>query len=269
LSPLELELAQRLCQNLIFVGDENQAINAWKRGDAEAIHKIREVCDSQLDLKTSFRLCPNHAEYANQIKPGANIKTLPGKQDGVMENINPVDLIDKLESLRPTNPMLLCRYNAPLVKLAFRCTTRGVPVRIKGSQIIENIIQTVKNRNATSMLDLHQKLDRYEDMCLRSGDEMAKEVTRDKFEAIRYILEESGSIEAFETTAKDLLAPRKGTNAITLLTIHRSKGLENDNVIVTTPIESSKAKTDVQKEQEKNVHFVASTRSKSALYTVS
>ena len=269
LSPLELELALRMCKNLIFVGDENQGVNAWKGADIEAIPKIRNECHQELSLKTSFRLRPNHAEYANRIRPTANIKTLPGKTDGIHTNVDQSHLFSLIEEKLDKKPMLLCRYNAPLVKLAFNCTKRGIPVRITGSQVIENLMQTVKNRNATSMSDLQHKLAQFEKMCLQNGDDMAKEVTRDKFEAIQYILEAAGSVDAFETIAKGLLAPQKNKDALSLLTIHRSKGLENENVFVITPIESSKAKTPAQKEQEKNVHFVAATRSKENLYFVS
>jgi superfamily I DNA/RNA helicase len=258
-----------MCKNLIFVGDENQAINAWKGADIEAISKIRTECHQQLSLKTSFRLRPNHAEYANRLRPTANIKTLPGKTDGLHLNIDQMTVYSVIEEKLDRKPMLLCRYNAPLVKFAFNCTKRGIPVRITGSQVIENLMQTVKNRNATSMSDLQIKLARFEKQCMQNGDDMAREVTKDKFEAIQYILEAAGSIEAFETIAKGLLAPQKNKDALSLITIHRSKGLENENVFVITPIESTKAKTPAQKEQEKNVHFVAATRTKENLYFVS
>jgi len=55
LSYARLVLAQRLCENIVFVGDPDQAINAFAGADSHAFDKIREICDQELPLKLSFR----------------------------------------------------------------------------------------------------------------------------------------------------------------------------------------------------------------------
>jgi superfamily I DNA/RNA helicase len=269
LSPVLLELSQRLCENLVFVGDRNQAINAWNGADPFAIERIKTTCEEVLPLKLSFRLTPSHAKNANMLRPTANIRTLPEKSDGETAAVAREDTLDLLREKVYESPLIVCRYNAPLVKLALKMVKEGISCRSLGNSVMDGLITTVENRNASTKSELITKLDKYEELCLRTGNDLTKEITRDKFDAIRYVLQYCDTPADFKPTIKSLMAPKKNVPHISLATVHKAKGLENDNVLILNgPLPSTKAKEPSQIEQEKNVQFVGETRSKHNMYYI-
>jgi DNA helicase-2/ATP-dependent DNA helicase PcrA len=277
LSPARLALSLKLAKNLVFVGDNNQAINGWNGADPHSMERIREYCAAELPLRLSFRLPPNVAALANQIRPTAQIRTMDNKKDGVIGRITPESLLDwtrdtltrlsEHHDSKDKNPMVVCRYNAPLVKLALQYVKAGIPCKSLGGSLIKNLISTVANRRATSIDDLMLKLAQYEARTLEVGNAMAKQANKDKFDCIRHVLKSCNSLEDFEPMLKRLLQPPKGTQHVILTTVHKAKGLEAKVVaLLNPPIPSSKAETPDQIEQEKNVDFVAHTRTKSEMY---
>ena len=76
-------------------------------------------------------------------------------------------------------------------------------------------------------------------------------------------------IEDIPEMLKTMFTPSKDEQHIKLCTIHKSKGKERSHIyILFPPIESHHAKTDDQKQQEMNLHYVAITRTKQNLYWV-
>lgn len=277
LSPARLALSLKLAKNLVFVGDNNQAINGWNGADPHSMERIREYCAAELPLRLSFRLPPNVAALANKIRPTAQIRTTDNKKDGTISRITPENLMDwTRETLnrlsehhdsKDKNPIIVCRYNAPLVKLALQYVKAGIPCKSLGGSLIKNLISTVANRRATSLDDLMLKLAQYEARTLEVGNAMAKQANQDKFDCIRHVLKSCNSLEDFEPMLKRLLQPPKGTQHVILTTVHKAKGLEAKVVgLLNPPIPSSRAETPDQIEQEKNVDFVAHTRTKSDMY---
>lgn len=268
LSPLKLRVAQLLCKNLVFVGDENQAINAWQGGDPLSISKIKKECDGVLPLNLSFRLRPNHAEFANGLRPTAKIRTIPGKADGVFETLEEDRMWDIIHGSRENNPLIVCRYNAPLAKLALASLRKDIPVRTLGTRIYDGLVYTVRNRKATSMSDLHKKLEIYEETCMKAGNESAKSVTRDKFNTIRHLLTACKSPDDFEPLVKQMLKA-SGKKSIRLSTVHKAKGLESETVfILNPPVNNTRVENPLDQEQEMNCSFVAHTRSKNEQYYI-
>jgi len=267
LSPARLALSLKLCEHLVFCGDENQAINAFSGADPYSIDRIREIISAEFTLKTSFRLPPNHADNANRIRPTAQVRPLPGKLPGLIERINYTDRTAWAKEMLQHNPLSVCRYNAPLVKTALDLIKHGIPCKTLGDTLAKSLISTVKNRNARDLDDLSYKLDQYETRCLQSGDAMAQQATSVKIDCIRHVLKSCTVLSDFESVINDLLSPPKGTNFLRLSTVHKAKGLESKIVgILNPPVPSNKAKTEIQREQEINVDFVAQTRSKQDMY---
>jgi len=270
LSPARLALSFKLCKNLVFVGDKNQAINGWNGADPYAIDRIREHCDASLPLRLSFRLPPNIAAHANSIRPTAQIRTVDGKKPGKIERVsedlsvwatNALEQLADKPKAKDRNPLVVCRYNAPLVKLALLLVKNGVPCRCLGGSLVENLINTVENRKAANIEDLLFKLAQYEERTCSVGDKMAQQANRDKFDCIRHVLKSCESLADFEPMLRRLLNPPKGSQYVILSTVHKAKGLESPIVgILNPPVPSSRAETTEQKTQEYNTEFVAHTR---------
>jgi superfamily I DNA/RNA helicase len=102
---------------------------------------------------------------------------------------------------------------------------------------------------------------------MQGGDQFTKSNIKDKFDAIRYILQECRTIDEYYDKVNTLTNPRKNSVHVKLSTVHRAKGLEAQTIgILNPPLPSSKATTPVQLLQEENVNFVGHTRSKKDMF---
>lgn len=267
LSPARLALSFKLCKHLAFCGDENQAINAFSGADPYSIQRIRDIVDHELNLKLSFRLPPNHAANANRIRPKAQVRSVEGKPDGKIERVNDTDIGEFARQNLEQNPLVVCRYNAPLVRLALSLIRQEIPCRTLGDSLAKSLKSTVKNRNARDLNDLQHKLDAFEKRITEVGDDMAKQANHDKIDCIRYILKSCTVLSDFDHVVDNLLLPGKHDHHIRLSTVHKAKGLESKIVaVLNPPVPSDRAKTPIQREQETNLDFVAQTRSKQDMF---
>jgi superfamily I DNA/RNA helicase len=163
--------------------------------------------------------------------------------------------------------MVLCRYNAPLIKFGLALVKKGIAVGTSSSTLKSTLVDTVKNRNAKSMSELLSKLSTYESICMQGGDQFTKSNIKDKFDAIKYILQECTTIDQYYDKVNTLTNPRKNSVHIKLSTVHRAKGLEAQTIgILNPPLPSSRAITPVQLLQEENLNFVGHTRSKKDMF---
>jgi hypothetical protein len=267
LSRARLLLAKKLCRHLIFVGDENQAINAFSGADARAFDRIREECDEVFPLRESFRCPPNIVEQANILCPSAKLRT-SNTENGQDIKIQYNKLVDHLPK-DPTQALIICRYNAPLVGCALKLFKAGIPCRILGKQLPDQLASIVVNRRAVDIEDLQIKLEKYQEFCCKGTNEYIQEAIRDRIECINLVIENHP--EASISDVPDLIKSyfKETPNSVTLSTIHKAKGAEKPNIfILFPPVESHFAKTEDQKKQERNLHFVAITRTSKNLYRV-
>lgn len=266
LSAARLALCRCLCKNLVFVGDPNQAINAFSGADAYAFKRIQDISSTELPLKLSFRLPPNIISKANRLIPTAGLKGT-NKPTGVEKTVSFSDL-PKMLSEPYVDNLVVCRYNAPLISCALKLLKANIPCYLKGDRVVKALASIVKGRNAVDLDELSFKLDRYEDQQLQKVDEWMSEQIRDKLDCIRAVIKTCSRIDEVEPALKSFYkSPRK--DSVPLCTIHAAKGLEAPNVfILFPPVESPRARTPEAKEQELHLHFVAITRTKSNLYWV-
>ena len=79
-----------------------------------------------------------------------------------------------------------------------------------------------------------------------------------------------GLIEEYKMTTSNIPVPKRGDDAVTLTTMHSSKGLEFGTVfipsIVDTVIPHGNPKADFEMEEERRLFYVAVTRAKDRLY---
>ncbi len=80
--------------------------------------------------------------------------------------------------------------------------------------------------------------------------------------ALSILASKSSNMDHLKRMIADIFCPKK--DAIVLSSIHKSKGLEYDNVFLLRPdlIPSKFAKTEEELRQENNLMFVAITRAK-------
>lgn len=173
---------------------------------------------------------------------------------------------------------VLCRNTAPLVAFAYSLLRRDVPCRVLGREIGEQLAAIVKKLHAPDLTELYVRL----------GDWRARELSRcaitntspervaDQYECLMFFIQDldSETQEISDLIAKIELmfeAPPKDSATVShvlLSTIHRAKGLEWPKVFILDfekYMPSRFATSPWQKRQERNLIYVAITRSMETL----
>ncbi len=286
LSPLNhemLRLASRDDAKLVVVGDQKQAIYAFRGADSRSMETLAGMRMSwqRLPLRTTFR-CPKLIVERQQAHAPGFTAWHTNASGEVFDffpspNGNYWDHA-RLLAVRPhesASIAVLCRNNGPLMSLAFKLIRRQVGVKMLGRDIGRGMVGLVKKLapdSATGIDLLLGKLLEWqerEEAMARANEQLAKlDSIADRAECIR------ASIEGSEARTSGELATVLGqlferqSGQITLSSIHRAKGLEWDLVLHLDPwrIPSKWARTDPgQMEQEFNLLYVAETRVKGVL----
>jgi hypothetical protein len=274
LSPLRLRLCRLLCRDLIFVGDPDQAINAFAGADAHSFEKIEAIADAVLPLKKTFRLPPNIVKRANQLSPRAKlvgVKETAGKERSITISELPDVIKEYMKKSDEGQVLILCRYNAPLINTAFKLMASGVPCYVAGRQLVESLVKIIEGRKAESIEELRSKLKQYFHFismeAVANDNLQILEALEDKKTCLMNVLKECSKINEVIPKLKELFAKKK--HVPRLMTCHKAKGQESRFVfLLYPPIPSTKARTEDAIQQEKNLEFVATTRTMEDLYFV-
>lgn len=169
---------------------------------------------------------------------------------------------------------ILARNNAPIVELALRFVGAGRSVAILGKDVGASLISTIESAKATSLSDLKLKLDAsFDKKKARAhvkNQETLYQTLEDTQSCFTYLCSKVVSISALVELISKLFVST-ATCDIILSTVHRAKGLEWPIVYlleVLTPSKNPKL-SDVEKQQEKNIKYVAVTRAKDELFVIS
>lgn len=270
-----LALVQAMCYNLVFVGDRNQAIMAFAGADEQMFDKVLKISDLTLPLKTTFRCPLNIVDRANHLKPGSVLPG-PNKQIGDDLSITYQTMITRLKKLPPKegktklNVMIISRTNAPLMSLGLSMLRNGLNVELADKDFGTRIVNFVKNLHCGSIQGLEARLNAYQQKENKKPHPMAALLASELCEAILNLAQDCHSLEDLYRNIR-LVTENKGEDRYLLASIHKSKGLEANNIfILNPPIEHPLAmKHPISAEQETNLHFVAITRTAKNLYWVS
>lgn len=274
LSGASLELVRRLCKDVVFVGDPNQAIMAFCGADERMFNKVQAHSEAVLPLKTTFRCPPNIIERANDLIPNS---VLPGPNTkvGHDKTITYSEYLKRISTLTPVNndgsyhTLTLARTNAPLIGVGTTLLQKKVPAKLADKDLGNRLIKYVQGLRCGSISNLGRALE---------DSVSAACKFRNKFYAI-VIEEQAHCIMALSSGCSSLTALYDKIKAVCnvddksahlLSTIHKAKGLEAEVVfILDPPVEHPlSAGHPIAGPQETNLHFVALTRTKRDLFWV-
>lgn len=255
----------------VFVGDEAQAIYAFRGADSSAMQRIEEEFNcARFPLSISYR-CPRKViALAQRIVP--DIEARENAPEGTVKQLNEWAMADfsKLD-------LVVCRNSAPLVSLAYRFLRAHKPVKVMGREIGEQLVSLIQKMNATTLEDLDEKLASYTTRevakALKARQEQKAERLQDQYDSILAIIdglpETDRSIYAVIGVIRTIFDD-KSEGCTTLATIHKIKGGEAHRVFILDKrlMPSKYAKQAWQQEQERNLFYVAVTRSLDTLYFV-
>jgi DNA helicase-2/ATP-dependent DNA helicase PcrA len=273
-NPVQRALVKRMMKRngrLVAVGDPRQAIFGFRGATADALDQIQVSHNATVSpLSVTFRNPTSVVELAQTIV-GDAIQAMP---DAIEGEVNYMQQLPS-DMLTPSD-VILCRNTAPLVKAAYELIMNGIGCKILGRDIGAGLVKLIEKMKAKGIDALIDKLDAWR------GRELARaqakdedsliQMIEDKYESIMAIIEilseNERTVPALITKINGMFSDDvNGGKLITLATVHKSKGLEWDNVYIIRPdlMPSKWARQEWMQEQEENIQYVAYTRAMKTL----
>lgn len=263
----------------ISVGDEKQCINLFAGSCEDNFKKLCESENTQVfDLPISYRCGKKIINLAQSI-----VEDILPKEDAIDGEI----LHDCKLSCLKDGDMVLARSKAPLLKVYTKLIKKGVNCYIKGLDIgsnLNNILDSVKGEELNVNLQKDGVFIRLYDKLFDARNKLVAKRGLDIDDATlsSYIMEQYDIIKALEmlafncttkTELKDKIKNifKEDSKGVCLSTIHKSKGLEADNVYILchSSMPSKNCHHEWERIQEKNLVYVAYTRAKKVLGFIS
>lgn len=255
-----IRMAAHAKTRFIFFGDINQAIYSFMGADAENVVKTMEVLNCKaLPLSISYR-CPKLViKEAQRYVP--HIEAAPDATDGVVENIT----IDKMIKIMKPGDFIISRTNAPLIKYCMQFLKQGIACNVRGKDIGKNLKSLVMRSKAKTIPTLIKYIVNWRDKEIAKLQLQKKAVgyIEDKAETLLNLCEDIKDIKELTSKLDHLFNDDNDNNKINLMSVHKSKGLQANNIFI---FDWTLNKTGDQDEQ--NICYVAQTRSQKSLYYV-
>lgn len=262
----------------LFVGDEHQSIFGFAFAATNAIQQIIQKTNAIIKPLSICYRCPiSHIELANKVYPVIEPKANAIK--GIVAYISVLELLNIVK----VNDYVICRTYYPLFKLYYRIIGKGIPVKIKKKGTLEFLLQVLMAIRGIASDDdisyaalktkvnywLTIKRNEYAETAKHTKDMLPYYELQDRAQCILEIyLNSDCNLRQIEDVLTQMCTPT--TEAVILSPIHGAKGLETETVFFLEPklVPHPKATTEEQKIQERNLKFVALSRSTYALYFV-
>lgn len=261
-SPAQIQFTRGLARvgRIIAVGDENQALYAFRGADTEAMKRMVYGLDADtLPLSICYR-CPRLVvEEAQRYVP--EIEAAPHAEDGQVQRLDINHLIDMVDP----GDVIISRVNRPLAILANEFRRRKIPVIQLGNDRLERIVDLISTSKATEVEPFTRWTVKYLERrrkALSDAPDVFLEV-RDIVETTLEYCHGRTSMQDVVAYARSLYAEEYNGTSVVLSTAHRAKGKEWDSVFLLWKT----FRPDMGKE-EKNITYVATTRAKKKLYYV-
>jgi superfamily I DNA/RNA helicase len=248
LSPLNHEMLDQLYRRrMIAVGDSNQAIYAFRGAFEDGMDQLISRFDmKEFSLSTTFR-CPEMiVKHVHWKTP--HMRWFPSNTEGAIEHKAGWTTDDL-----PRECAILCRNNAPLFSLAIKLLRQHRYAKLWANDIAAGLLKTMKDLGGRSSLQetALAALVEWRDKKLKKAKK--KGPVLDQYECIKMFLEENRTLGEAMDYAQNLFT---NTGTINLLTCHKSKGHEFNEVFILDEFLMS------DEGQDPNLRYVACTRTK-------
>lgn len=259
---------------LMIIGDSRQAIYGFRGATSQAMQHIAQQFDAQtLPLSVNYRCSKAVIRYAQTIYPG--IEYHDNAPEGSVNHLTKLDL----RTVTPDSA-ILCRTTAPIITLAYRMLSLGMPCTVLGREIgkgLTNLIKKIQGNKRMTIEELQDGLTEYRNRevtrLISKGQDAKAQAVDDKIDSIFAAIDALG-VDDFTVNGLirriESLFDDNSRGRITLATVHKSKGLEWNNVYILnrSHMPARWAKQEWQQEQEINIIYIAITRARLNLYTI-
>ena len=258
----QIALALKACKKngrIMAFGDRSQAIYGFAGASLYSMDNIKtKLKAKELPLSITYR-CPQAVVHEAQ-RFASQIEAAPKALKGIVQTISHTQMIKQAKS----GCFILSRTNAPLIGLALGFIRNSIPAIIQGRDIGQNLLALIKKSRRKTISSFLNWLDSWE----------KKEVTRllkknanplsiqDKAACLRALTDACNNITEMKNKITILFEDTDDNEKIVLSTVHKAKGLERNIVyMLATTFRFST-------QEERNINYVAITRSASELYYV-
>jgi len=249
----------------MVIGDPKQSIYGFRGADMNAMpYLMDQLKAEELPLTITYRCPRSHVALAQEIVP--YIEAAPDAKEGSVEWVQR----SVLSAAVADGDLVICRVNAPLVKLYYEVVSQNKKAIMRGRDMGEGLIALIKRMKAESIPALREKLEDFES---REGERLARrnrvgaiQSLRDKIACIEVFMVQAETIDQLIDNIRRIFDDDSKTGVI-LSSVHRAKGDEANNVFILRPelMPHPLARQEWQLEQEMNLKYVALTRSKDFL----
>ena len=264
LSLLQYALIKKLKTSygrMISVGDKKQAIYSFQGSNLDTLQNIENAQNTvSLPLSITYRCSKCVVDEANKVFPNEIFAAMDAIDGEIIECGKLVDA--------ENGDFILCRNNAPLVKAFIKFIKCGKKCSILGKDFGDELINLINN--VTGIYEFENMLVRLESKLKAKGIQkpMNSEIYRSLDEKVNILIDlynYFGDLNTVRNRMHDIFTDE--SNGVVLSTIHKSKGLEANNVYFLNQelIPSKYATTELAKYSEKCLKFVGITRSKNKL----
>lgn len=254
LSALNHAMLRKLVRKrVIAVGDECQSIYGFRGAHQNSMDLLRNTFDMRpLTLSISFR-CPQ--AVVREARARAPMMQWPEwAREGSVRRLEDWGIDDL-----PEECTVLCRNNAPLFSMAIEFLKAGRYPELVGNDIGKGLIKILEKQGKGDVPkeQLLMGLEAWRDERQKKAkDEEAKAKVYDQWQCLVVFAEQGRNLGDAIAYAKHLLAV---AGPVKMMTIHKAKGLEWDNVFILD--EHLIRDTG----QDRNLRYVGQTRSKENL----
>lgn len=272
----QLILAQLLLAEggrLIYVGDPLQAIYGFRGAYSSALDDFaKEHGATVLPLNVTYRCPQSIVKLAQKYAP--DFTAAPEAPEGeVFSNTTERHM---LEQAGPGD-FILCRANAPLMGICLKLLAQGKRAYMAGRDVGQELLGILRkmrgNKAFSDMADLEARIARWQQIETEKAYRACKspeaaerrvEGIDDKANIFHALAEGLEDLQEVEGALNRLFCDPEKTSKdfICCSTVHRSKGLEADNVFILAQGFNRAG------EEENHIRYVAITRAKKRLYGV-
>ena len=267
---------RKINTRMCFFGDAEQSLYSFASSDPESFKRLKEIPNTtSLPLSISYRCAKNIVDFAKKIVPSIECNN-DGRNGEVKYDVPLSEVKD--------GDMVLCRNNAPLMKVYVDFIKAGKKCFIRGKDIGLNLKNMVK-RTGINVLNkslqedgvfvrlydalfdnINELIDKYH---ITYSDAVESSIVANKLDmikALEILSDDINTADELNEKISNIFSDRK-KGGISLSTVHKAKGLEAENVYIACRelMPSSRAKKDWEIRQEYNLMYVAYTRAKDIL----
>jgi superfamily I DNA/RNA helicase len=236
------------------VGDPFQAIYAFRGADSNSMSNMKKMFSMETMFLTINYRC-GQAILDNVKWRAPDIQPMPDVHSGAVTNLGMWD-----ESQISPGDAILCRNNAPLFRLAIKLISANRSIDFRGKDVLMTLIKNLRGLGPLEMLSAQAEAEAQKWLAKNLDKTRRKSYINDMFECMSIFINSTSTLgEAVRKV--DKLANASGQ--IILVTGHKAKGLEFDNVFFLDV-----DLIDMREEQDKNLRYVIETRAKNNLFYV-